>query len=99
MPSHTFIPGDTVQVKRLFPPGHVRTPFYCRGKRGVVESVLGPFSNPEQLAYGAATPAALTLYRVRFLQTELWPSYKGGAEDTLDLEIYEPWLQRNEEKP
>ena len=33
-------------------PGHVRTPWYCRGKTGEVERICGRFRNPEQLAYG-----------------------------------------------
>jgi nitrile hydratase len=29
---------------------------------------------------------------VRFLQREVWPDYAGGARDTVDLEIYQHWL-------
>jgi nitrile hydratase len=32
------------------------------------------------------------LYEVRFRQADLWPDYKGGASDTLDMDIYEHWL-------
>ena len=42
-----------VKVKKMFPPGHVRTPSYLRGKIGEVERDLGYFKNPEELAYGA----------------------------------------------
>ncbi|WP_268884065.1 SH3-like domain-containing protein [Jannaschia marina] len=73
------------------PPGHVRTPAYLRGKSGAVERVLGPFSNPEQLAYGhAADP--LPLYRVRFRLGDVWPDAE-TPEDTLDAEIYAHWLE------
>ena len=41
-----------VKVKKMFPPGHVRTPSYLRGKIGEVERDLGYFKNPEELAYG-----------------------------------------------
>ena len=41
-----------VKVKKMFPPGHVRTPSYLRGKIGDVERDLGYFKNPEELAYG-----------------------------------------------
>jgi nitrile hydratase len=71
----------------------VRTPFYARGKSGVVERVLGPFRNPEELAYGRRDGVALPLYRVRFLQRDLWPDYVGRPDDTLDVDIYQHWLE------
>ncbi len=56
----------------MSPLGHIRTPHYLRGKTGVVERILGPFNNPEQLAY--MVPAlARTLYRVRFEMGHIWP--------------------------
>jgi nitrile hydratase len=33
------------------------------------------------------------LYRVRFVQSHVWPDYRGGANDTLDIDLYEHWLQ------
>ncbi len=33
------------------------------------------------------------LYRVRFAQRELWPDYVGSAADTVDVEIYQHWLE------
>jgi len=47
-----FAVGDRVQVRAAFPPGHVRTPHYLRGKNGDVVSIAGRFANPEELAYG-----------------------------------------------
>ncbi len=84
-------PGARVRVRAMMPPGHVRTPAYLRGREGAVERVLGPFGNPEQLAYGQA-PDRLPLYRVRFRMGDIWD----GAEtpdDTLDAEIYAHWLE------
>ena len=69
-------PGTRVRVKRLMPPGHVRTPAYLRGATGAVERVLGPFGNPEQLAY-RHTPDRLPVYRVRFRLADLWPGWLG----------------------
>src|SRR3546814_4494047 len=66
-----FAKGTTVTVRRAYPPGHVRTPFYIRGKTGVVEQCVGSFHNPEELAYGRSGEPALPLYRVRFRQTEI----------------------------
>jgi len=91
--SAPFGVGDRVRVRSAFPPGHVRTPFYIRGKTGVVERVLGPFRNPEELAYGRKGEPARPLYRVRFLQREVWPDYVGLADDTVDIEIYQHWLE------
>lgn len=91
--SARFAAGDWVQVRRADPPGHVRTPFYIRGKTGVVERVLGPFRNPEELAYGRSGEPAQFLYRVRFLQREVWPDYAGPPTDSVDVEIYQHWLE------
>jgi nitrile hydratase len=87
-----FQPGDSVRVRRADPPGHVRTPWYIRGHTGVVERVCGCYPNPEELAYARPGLPAQPLYRVRFLQREVWPDYAGGARDTVDLEIYQHWL-------
>ena len=43
-------PGDRVRVREDFPPGHIRTPVYVRGKEGVVTRGFGAFPNPEVLA-------------------------------------------------
>jgi len=85
--------GDRVRVRLAHPPGHVRTPFYVRGKVGVVERLLGAFRNPEELAYGRGGEPAQPLYRVRFLQREVWPDYTGRDADTVDIEIYQHWLE------
>jgi Nitrile hydratase beta subunit, C-terminal len=88
-----FTAGDRVRVRAAFPPGHVRTPFYVRGKAGVVERGLGAYRNPEELAYGRAGEPARPLYRVRFLQRDVWPDYAGRPDDTVDVEIYQHWLE------
>ncbi len=88
-----FAPAATVRVKALFPPGHVRTPYFTRGKRGRVVEILGAFGDPERLAYGERDVPAVPLYRVRFEQAELWPGYAGPADDTLIADIYETWLE------
>ena len=88
-----FAAGDRVRVLAMYPLGHVRTPWYIRGKTGVVERLCGAYSNPEELAYERSGLPAQALYRVRFLQQDVWPIYRGGATDTLDLEIYDHWLE------
>ncbi len=88
-----FKSGERVHVRKVDSPGHIRTPHYIRGKTGVVDRFVGFFRNPEELAYGRAGEPARALYRVRFLQSHVWPDYDGGASDTLDIDIYEHWLQ------
>jgi nitrile hydratase len=92
-PAQRFQSGDSVRVRRAGAPGHVRTPWYIRGRTGVVERMCGRYPNPEELAYARPGLPAQPLYRVRFLQRNLWPTYRGGALDTVDVEIYQHWLE------
>lgn len=85
--------AEPVRVKPMMPPGHVRTPAYLRGKKGVIERALGPFKNPEQLAYGLPADER-RLYRVRFTMAEVWGDQAECPTDTLDAEIYDHWLER-----
>ncbi|MFY0690982.1 MAG: nitrile hydratase subunit beta [Paracoccaceae bacterium] len=84
--------GSSVRIRALTPPGHIRTPYYLRGKQGVIERRLGAFKNPEQLAYALPAPKR-ELYRVRFTMAELWGPGAEAPEDTLDAEIYDHWLE------
>jgi nitrile hydratase len=88
-----FQTGDHVRVCRANPPGHVRTPYYVRGKSGTIERVCGTFLNPEELAFGRTEGPKLPLYRVRFRQSDVWPGYEANANDTIDVELYEHWLE------
>lgn len=96
-PGHRFRVGDRVRVKAVYPPGHRRTPFYIRGKCGVIERICGAFPNPEELAYGFDGEPRKVLYRVRFAQKHIWPHYQGPDHDVLELEIYEHWLDPAED--
>jgi nitrile hydratase len=87
-----FRAGDRVKVRRADVPGHVRTPWYIRGHEGVVERLCGAYPNPEELAYARSGLPAQPLYRVRFLQRDVWPQYGGNPVDTVDIEIYQHWL-------
>jgi hypothetical protein len=89
-----FRPGERVKVMKAYPLGHVRTPYYIRGKSGVIERVCGAFPNPEELAQMRNGLPAQPLYRVRFAQTEVWPDYRGARADTIDVEIFQHWLDR-----
>lgn len=85
-----FAPGDAVRVRRADGPGHIRTPWYARGATGRVERLCGAFANPEELAARRDGLPAQPLYRVRFALADLWG---GGGADTLDVEIYQHWLE------
>ena len=87
-----FRPGERVKVMKAYPLGHIRTPYYIRGCSGVIERICGAFPNPEELAQMRSGLPAQPLYRVRFAQSEVWPDYQGGRDDTLDVEIFQHWL-------
>jgi Nitrile hydratase beta subunit, C-terminal len=88
-----FRTGDRVRVMKAYPLGHVRTPYYIRGHTGVVERLCGSFANPEELAQMRSGLPARPLYRVRFLQREVWPDYRGRPDDVVEVEIFEHWLE------
>jgi hypothetical protein len=91
-----FRTGDRVRVRAAYPIGHVRTPYYVRGKHGVIERFCGSFPNPEERAYARPGPMQ-QLYRVRFLQRDVWFDYDGPSQDVVEVEIYQHWLE--EEHP
>ena len=92
-PHSRFEPGDAVRISDRAVLGHCRTPFYLRGKPGVVAAIQGIFRNPEVLAYHKPGLPMLTLYKVRFRQRDLWGRYAGPACDELEVDIYEHWLE------
>ena len=55
--------------------------------------MCGAFPNPEELAYARRGLPAQPLYRVRFLQCEVWPDYAGQPFDVLEVDIYQHWLE------
>ncbi len=87
-----FAVGDAVKIDAKSAIGHCRTPWYVRGKSGVVVEIHGSFRDPVRLAYHRPGLPAQVLYKIRMRQTDLWSNYKGQAADHLDVDIYEPWL-------
>jgi len=87
-----FNTGDRVQVKFEDRPGHIRTPWYIRGKTGWIEKVHGDFLNPELLAYGRDGLPKKTLYLVAFSQRDVFGETKGSGDKVL-VDIYEHWLE------
>ncbi|GAX77508.1 hypothetical protein CEUSTIGMA_g4952.t1 [Chlamydomonas eustigma] len=92
-----YSPGDLVRVRdekasmRWRKP-HLRTPGYIFGQVGRIErSCCGLYADPEAKAFAESAPR-LPLYRVRFYQLDVWEGYSGHSQDTIDVEIYQPWL-------
>jgi hypothetical protein len=86
-----FKPGDRVRVRFEDRPGHIRTPWYTRGKMGWIEKVYGEFLNPESLGHGGDGLPKRPLYLVSFNQSELWERCRGSRDKVL-VDIYEHWL-------
>ena len=81
-----------VRVKSHWPPGHIRTPGYLRGKIGQIERRIGLFNNPEEAAY-RQTVAQRELVRVRFRMDEILGARAERGEDVIEAEIYAHWLE------
>lgn len=92
MSTPRFVPGQRVRIADRTPPSHHRVPAYAKGRLGVVERVCGLHGQPEIFIRGDGRPPQ-RIYRVRIAQTDLWPTYEGAAKDTLDLEVFEHWLE------
>ncbi len=86
-----FKPGDRVKVRFEDRPGHIRTPWYVRGKTGHVEKIHGEFLNPESLGHGGDGLPKKVLYSVAFQQDKVWQRYK-VEQDKLFVDIFEHWL-------
>lgn len=90
----TLAPGTRVRVAERPSVGHVRTPWFVKGKRGVVAGLRGSFRNPETLAFGGDGQPLQPLYHVGFAREELFPGRPGAAPgDTVYLDLYEHWLE------
>ena len=86
-----FKPGDHVRVRFEDRPGHIRTPWYIRGKTGWIERTYGEFLNPELLAYGRDGLPKRTLYLVGFNCSDVWGAAEGKNDKVL-VDIYDHWL-------
>ncbi|MBT3352633.1 MAG: nitrile hydratase subunit beta [Nitrospinaceae bacterium] len=84
--------GDEVVVQNRFPPGHIRTPEFVRGKAGRIARYFGKFRNPEKLAYGKDGLPLCPLYWVEFMVNDVWANKPGKQQDKIVIEIYEHWL-------
>lgn len=88
-----FSPGERVRIRDDFPPGHIRTPVYLRGKKGTIDRYYGEFNNAETEAYGLRGPKK-SVYKVRFAAAELWTDYTGPDKDVVEADTFEHWLEK-----
>ena len=92
--SDQFKVGSKVRITNAYPPGHIRTPFFLRGKEGLIIRHFGKYPNPERLAYGLSGLPKLNLYQVLFDMGTTWRGDGSfAARDTLTADIYETWLE------
>ena len=89
-------PGQAVRVSSRAHAGHHRTPGYLKGKRGTIERAHGRFTDPETRAYSGDGTPERRLYHVGFDLRDLWPEYRGKANDRLLVDVFEHWLERAE---
>ena len=86
--------GDQVTIRSDQVDHHHRTPWFIKGKPGIVRGISGPFFNPESRAHGGdGTPKRL-LYQVEFDPDVVWGErYHEGNNDLLLVDVYEQWLE------
>jgi len=77
---------------------HLRTPGYIYGKTGTIERVCGSFNSPEMYAFLGRKQTQQPLYRVSFLQRDVWSDYSGKNTDIVELEVYQNWLRTAEDQ-
>ena len=61
-----FQVGDAVTIRADEVEHHHRTPWFIKGKVGVVRAISGPFLNPESRAHGGDGIPKRLLYQVEF---------------------------------
>ena len=88
-------PGDRVTVRAAEAAHHHRTPWFLKGKSGIVRRLHGAFPNPESRAHGGTGMPKRTLCQVEFRQSDIWGrEYHGRTDDVLLADIFEQWLER-----
>lgn len=92
MTDSRFREGQQVRIADRTPTVHHRVPAYAKGHIGTIERVCGIHGEPERFIRGDGQPGE-RLYRVRLDPHTLWRDYQGSANDKLELEIFENWLE------
>jgi thiocyanate hydrolase subunit beta len=92
-----FGAGDPVRVRDLPTMFYTRTQEYIRGVRGTVVKASYESLAPEDEAFDRHEQPPEWFYLVRFRMADLWQPYAGCADDTLQTELPEHWLEAVEE--
>lgn len=89
-----FAAGDAVLLVEGLGEHH-RLPDWARGHRGTVRAVRGRFPLPDLIVSGGDAGRRYALYSVELAAADVFAG--AGAEDTLHLDVYDPYLQPAEE--
>jgi len=87
-----FSVGQHVRMREGDVPHHTRLPAYVRGKRGVVEKVLGAHVFADTNAQGLGEQPQW-LYTVAFGEHELWGPRETPQGLTVSVDAWEPYLE------
>ncbi|MCE2464754.1 MAG: nitrile hydratase subunit beta [Dehalococcoidia bacterium] len=87
--------GQRVKVLMQVTGGTIRTPFFVRGKKGVIVASHGPVGNPRELAYGNRNAPRVPLYGVSFHMAHLYDEDPDILTDRVVVDIWEDWLVPN----
>ncbi len=87
-----FSLGQWVRTRDAVPPHHTRLPGYTRGKRGVIERVLGTHVFADTHAQGLGE-SPQWLYTVAFDEQELWGARTPRQRCTVSVDAWEPYLE------
>ena len=84
--------GERVSIRKGSPRENDSTPYYVRGKPGIVEEICAPFTNPHRTASKPTGGAPLRTYRTRFWARDVWPELPGASGETFIIQLSEDWL-------
>ena len=87
-----FKVGDRVRVMSEVPSGTNRTPFFIRGRKGVIAFSHGLAGNPRALSYGGTGEPNLPLYGVSFHMAHLYDEDPAFVGDRVVVDVWEDWL-------
>lgn len=86
-----FDEGDVVRVRSIHPEGHTRCPQYVRRATGEIAATHGNYVFPDASAHGE--DRAEPLYTVAFTADQLWGPDAETPDDTVSVDLWEPYLQ------
>lgn len=86
-----YSPGDVVRARNIHPEGHTRLPRYARGRKGVVQSMIGAFPLPDAHAHGDYR--AEYCYVIEFDGQELWGVEDAEPNTRVHLDLWEGHLE------